>query len=461
MTHPKKKLWAAALVPVLLLTAILLFAQSTPNSQFRETAVIPFFHKRDPEIVHFRTFYRKDLDGTHTLLLVRGGRWSLGPAEDFWGNSDELLGLFLMKTDAPDLVWELAILSSEHRRVEVERVDHSSIVLWVAGHYGRGSKIKFFFDVESKRVLKRLEFPPMPVLQILSLNDELYFVIGTKEHYFVVTQEQKVISRLDEGRPIVVGGAERDLVLARAREELAADVSRLRPSVRVCGEYLPIGSQGHFAVSIVPETVPVGENCAVEGIAERAGDDTKLYELPKSTHEEFARARPKRAAQSGYRPHQPTFKSERVGPYQISGNRFWFAKTFYDGEGLTGVGGFGYFDPEERRYVVFSPPEITPWSASALLVEEKKIWLGLLGRPEGAKYSGGLLRYERDSGKVEIFDVDEVITQIKRWRDLHYLGTANGLYILKNNLLVHYVFEPTLDGGTDIFKFKSQPLKSR
>ena len=125
------------------------------------------------------------------------------------------------------------------------------------------------------------------------------------------------------------------------------------------------------------------------------------------------------------------------------------------------MGGFGYFDPEERRYVVFSPPEITPWSASALLVEEKKIWLGLLGRPEGAKYSGGLLRYERDSGKVEIFDVDEVITQIKRWRDLHYLGTANGLYILKNNLLVHYVFEPTLDGGTDIFKFKSQPLKSR
>ena len=144
-----------------------------------------------------------------------------------------------------------------------------------------------------------------------------------------------------------------------------------------------------------------------------------------------------------------------IGPYQIVGERFWFGKTFYDGEGNTGVGGFGYFDPEERKYGVFSPPELADWSASALLVEEKDIWLGLVRHPEGAPYSGGLLRYERDSGEAEKFDVHDVISQIKRWRGPLYLATANGLYILQDDRVKRYVFEPALDGGTAIFK--SQP----
>ena len=106
----------------------------------------------------------------------------------------------------------------------------------------------------------------------------------------------------------------------------------------------------------------------------------------------------------------------------------------------------------KEKYVVFSLREIAPWSASALLVEEKDIWLGLVGHPEGATYSGGLLRYERDSGEAEEFDVGEVISQIKRRQGSLYLATANGLYILEDDRLTRYVFEPTLDGGTAIFR---------
>ena len=59
----------SALVPVLLLAAIPLFAQSTPNPQFRETAVIPFFHKRDREISHFRDLLQKRPE-RHPLLAA-------------------------------------------------------------------------------------------------------------------------------------------------------------------------------------------------------------------------------------------------------------------------------------------------------------------------------------------------------------------------------------------------------
>ena len=41
---------------------------------------------------------------------------------------------------------------------------------------------------------------------------------------------------------------------------------------------------------------------------------------------------------------------------------------------------------------------------------------------------------------------------MKRWQGSLYLATANGLYILQDDRLTRYVFEPTIEGGTAIFK---------
>ena len=41
---------------------------------------------------------------------------------------------------------------------------------------------------------------------------------------------------------------------------------------------------------------------------------------------------------------------ERIGPWQLTEGTLWFGKTFYDGEGHTGVGGFGYFDAARKAY---------------------------------------------------------------------------------------------------------------
>ena len=220
-----------------------------------------------------------------------------------------------MKTGDPDLVWELAILAGkDDLRVEVERADDSSSVLSRFGNYGmhRGS-VKLFFDVTSKRVLKQIEFAPLPVRQILAVNDDLYFVMGA--------ERETVLARLDEGVPIVA--EETEATLAHAWEAPANQVTPFVPSsFGTHREYLPIGSQGRFAAALVfqPPTR------AVEGVAERVGDEYKLYELPKSTYEKFALARPGRV-KDGYRPDVAAFE-EVIGPYQIVGERFWFGKTF-------------------------------------------------------------------------------------------------------------------------------------
>jgi hypothetical protein len=78
--------------------------------------------------------------------------------------------------------------------------------------------------------------------------------------------------------------------------------------------------------------------------------------LPRTTYDQFAAARPQRV-KDGYR-REGTEIDESIGPWQRQDGRIWFGKAFYDGEGSTGVGGFGYFDEKEKKLQLFNPPEI-------------------------------------------------------------------------------------------------------
>ncbi len=566
------KYFVAALVPVLLITAIPLFSQTTQSPEFRETAVIPFFRKVNRRVDHFQTIYKRGVNGTDTLLVVRAGQWPKKTQP--WWRREGLIGLFVMRTDDPDQVWEMAILDgysnffvdveqaddesivlriesvkgtvyrnqllfdlasrqllkqfdpaskavlpflnqrsaelvnfrtayrkdlgddhtlllvlaantemmsmrdwrfsppSEHFRGEdtfwllglfltragnpdrawelairdfnpagsgkVERADDRSIVLHFEGEKEAPHKQKFIFDVPSKRLLKQWDVP-LPVQDLLTFNGQLYAVVAHPE--------QPAVIRLDKGMPIQVTGAERDSVLVRAEQE---------PLINDRGS-LPFGSQGQFKL----------QRGGV--IEERIGDEIKLYELPKSTFEELARYRPAEA-----RPHEryhrdrssspiddedDIFEGEGIGPHQIVEDRFWFGKSFYDGEGSTGIGGFGYFDPEAKRYVLFSPPEIIPWSVSALWVGERNIWLGLVHHGEWGSSAGGLLRFNRSGGRTTELGLSEsygyqIIRQIKSKgrRFETYLATNVGLFVDNWGRLTRYFFEPMLDGGVYIVK---------
>jgi hypothetical protein len=131
----------------------------------------------------------------------------------------------------------------------------------------------------------------------------------------------------------------------------------------------------------------------------------------------------------------------------VAGNLLWFGKTFYDGEGTTGVGGFGYFDLMSRRYAMFVPASSIDWSASAILVEPDAIWIGLVNRPEGADNPGGLLRYDRNTTQTQVYPIKSVITQIVRYNGALYLGTVHGLYVMRGSTFTRYLIEPALDGS--------------
>lgn len=161
------------------------------------------------------------------------------------------------------------------------------------------------------------------------------------------------------------------------------------------------------------------------------------------TLEQFAVARPEMAANLAG--NELTF-DDRIGPWQLVGNQLWFGKTFYNGEGSTGVGGFGYFEAVSRTYQIFSPPEIADYSVSAILVEPDAVWLSMINRGEWGNSGGGVLRYDRQSKTVRKFNTSDLIRQFLRVGDRLVLATNQGVIVIANGQLKRYLVDRTEDG---------------
>jgi len=142
----------------------------------------------------------------------------------------------------------------------------------------------------------------------------------------------------------------------------------------------------------------------------------------------------------------PAEMNEQVGPHQVAGGRLWFGKTFYNGEGLSGVGGFGYFDAATASYRLLSPPEIRKWSVSAILVEPECVWLALYQRGEYGNYPGALLRWDRKTATARQFAVQTVVTVILESGGTLYLGAIDGIVTVKGEQVASYFVDARADG---------------
>jgi hypothetical protein len=210
--------------------ASLLDSQTIPNADFRETAVIPSFHKKNPAVVNFQTFYQRDLDKTHRLLVVRGGApregWS-SPRTAFFLSEGDLLGLFLMDREDPNRVWELGVFAAGSRSdlLWVDRADGNSIVFARrAGDYGVAAPYwKFIFDVSSKRLLGQFEYRPVSFTRF-SRTGEGLSAVG------FLDRRPVVVALKDQGPELTQGAAEKR-VLAKLPDSL---LNPDRPSIPLC-----------------------------------------------------------------------------------------------------------------------------------------------------------------------------------------------------------------------------------
>lgn len=189
------------------------------------------------------------------------------------------------------------------------------------------------------------------------------------------------------------------------------------------------------------------------GIVEALGATrTKFYPLPQSTAEKYIRLRPEDARINPITPDLYE-RQEVIGPYQIEDGRIWFGNSYYDGEGMRGVGAFGYFDTATRQYTLFSPPEVARYEVSAILVEPDRVWIALDQFGEDISTSpGGLVRWNRRTHEIHKYSLEFVVNSIRAESDSLRLKTRDGYALFRDGEVRRF-----LTNGRPIAKFPPPP----
>ncbi len=295
----------------------------------------------------------------------------------------DLLGIFVLSRSAPDVAYTITIdVDAGSGRVEALLAGADGVVIRRTGDYGFESpRLRYFFNARTKAYYGRREFAP--------------------------------------GHTVIDGGR---LVVSDP------DPAAYRPDG--CGSGVGFGPGGAYSVAAGAPKMYGEPGCVV-----RRGD--KMFVVAKGALEDYAAARPKRVELNG----MPDVAglNETIGPWQVVDGRLWFGLTFYDGEGLTGVGGFGWFDTAEEVFDVRRPAEMAAWSVSAILVEADAVWLGLKRRPEGMEYSGGLLRWDRATGKVRRWPEVPLVREFQRVGGRLLVAAQGGGAVVEGDRVEVYV----------------------
>ncbi len=382
-------------------------------------AIAGLMRRADPRVRHVKVLTRTQVDPTLNLVVALGTKQSVWPPNSAGGEWDKTssLGLYLQHRQQPGMIYQIAVTQGRNDGecyARVERVTASQVVISCTPEKGsHGSNWKFLFDARAKTLVKQLEYDRVPLNRVS------------------VSGRKAVFAGTDSGRDLTVEYDPESDTAFRVRKglEVPATSTQERRVVR----FGP-GNQFDLVTSETGATVEEG-----------SGPTRKTLELPRSTFDLFALARPGRVKDGYVREH--THIAEAIGPWQLAEGTLWFAKSFCDGEGMTGVGGFGYVDTAVRRFRMYAPPELVNWSASAILVEPDAVWIGLVNNGEWGGTGGGLLRFDRASEKTELIQLRDIVGGIARVGDRLVMATEFGLAILEGSSVRRYFIDRTSAGA--------------
>jgi len=333
------------------------------------------------------------------------------PPGRYWWNTKDRVGLFLQSRADSGRVYRLAVEPgpNDDCSIAIERMTREELVLSCIGEkWATYDNRKFIYDVRAKALVKQFAYAPFHAAGL---------VRGPRGPRFLMNNGQRDL--------LVTVSAEGTWQVWAAPQETPPKPAEV------------FGPGGRF--QLVPEKNRFGEDFPVIAEGERR------YKLPQSDFETWRAARPDYV---GSRPQlNPDEENEQMGPRQAETDRLWFGKTFYDGEGWTGVGGFGYFDCATRAFRLFSPPEIQRWSVSTILVEPEAIWLGLYRRGEYGDTAGGLLRWDRRAEQARRFAAASIVTSIARRGEVLYMGAHDGLLVLRDDRIASFFVDRTSGGS--------------
>jgi hypothetical protein len=373
------------------------------------------FRKTDPSLDWFVANGKKPVDGTRSVMIVDAAPTAMQPA----GPQGQLkrlpvhgkteTGVFVVAgpSNRVQLVLDMFPEDEANGFPTIEQPEAKSVVLPFYSDYGLyNGSIKYFFDLASGK-------PP------------LKFRYGMLALTSATVRKGSIVytgSSLGRGSEVSIG--------PRAGDALPAYKITDAPAPPDTGPQ-PVSLRLQDGRTLLVTKV------AGMTIIDKSGA-REFYPAPVPT---MAMNRKLRSGEQA-----PLVIENDVGPVAIDGSTVWFANRFYDGEGTSGVGAVGALDLRTHKFEMRYLPEIAAWSGSAMRLDGDDLWIGLMRQPEGAAFSGGLLRYNLKTGSVAKFEIPDYIYTIDRVGDTVYCGTSNGLFTVRGREVTHLAFEPDVRG---------------
>ena len=391
------------------------FIQAATPATPADSAVLLAFKRAEAGLAHFAVLQRTGVTVDLDLVIAIGSPKALGTEQTPWiGWSEERkIGLFLQEKMRPERVYSLGTKSGyQDCDAYIERVTTTDTVIACHGEKSeRYPHQKWVYDARAKKLLAQYSYRPFAMYRVFPSAGGAAFV-GTDTQRLVAVEykaDQEPAFR-------VLSETEAQPWMARVRTSVGTEGAEARRVIRIEDDKAP------SPVAIPP--------------------------LPRTTYEQFAAARPRRVKDGYVR--ETTEIQDSIGPWQQEGGRTWFGKSFYDGEGSTGVGGFGYLDWNDGKLHMFALPEIADWSVSAIAVGPDAVWMALVANGEYGVSSGGLLRYDRQSVTVRRFEFPDVAVQLIRSGGKTLAATDFGLAVVEGDRVRRYFIDRTTDGRLQV-----------
>jgi hypothetical protein len=401
----------------LLIAFIAVASLSSQSQRVHDLAVFNVLKQGDRSLMETTVWRRVPVTDTLDLVLAMATpkSWPFGTGDGYsmsWGDA-RTLGVFLQNRSEPG---QLFLLTRETALPEcgarILRATATDIVISCQGEKSeRYEHRKFVYDVRAKRLVGHFSYDAFQMHRASTRRGGA-LIVGT-----------------DGTRRVDV-----DFMPGRIPEFRVAGLTAKRPDIQISQRTL-----------VAPRFGPSSAFRFVGGeVVETRGGRDRKHRLPISTYEAFRKARPERV-QNGYDRESTSF-AEEVGPWQLDGDTFWFGKTFYDGEGVSGVGGFGYFDVIERKYRLLTSPTIVHASVSAIHVEPGSVWLALVQRGEWGDANVGVVRFDRQSEAFREFRTAGIGREFVPVGDQLLLATDAGISVFRDNFVKEYLVDRTTDG---------------
>lgn len=139
-----------------------------------------------------------------------------------------------------------------------------------------------------------------------------------------------------------------------------------------------------------------------------------------------------------------------IGPRLMLNGKLLFGISFYDGEGSTGLGGWGSFDFTTRKFDLHYPSVMAHWATTAILAVSGTLWFGLANHSECCYSTGGVLHIGALDEVLAHYPLPEKVTGLARCGDAMIATGTHSVFRLAGGKITRAEFRHRPDGSLEI-----------